>query len=247
MTESTPTLTQDKILAEAAAHRADNRYPSALLSNPIIGATILNDQETIHVCEHDKLTGLENRHSWELSLHKQLEQYLRLINSSSPNKNLFFVLTMMDCDNFDLINKHYGHLGGDVVLQKQAQRLQELFRKTDGVGRFGGDEFIQFGIATASNQEEITKEFQEKHKQLTATPLTISSQDHQLIVPFSQTWGQVILNPESMKKISQSLSLPHTDTQHTELLAEKLLYIADNSLYEAKQAGKNQVKTNLIY
>lgn len=51
---------------------------------------------------------------------------------------LFFV----DVDNFKTINDVFGHEYGDEVLRQIAQGLRSVFRKTDAVGRIGGDEFV---------------------------------------------------------------------------------------------------------
>lgn len=51
-------------------------------------------------------------------------------------------LVLMDIDNFKAVNDTYGHAGGDAILLDIAARLKHSFRKTDIIGRFGGDEFI---------------------------------------------------------------------------------------------------------
>ncbi len=51
-------------------------------------------------------------------------------------------LILFDLDNFKEINDTYGHIAGDQVLKSVADHLKTIFRKTDIVGRFGGDEFI---------------------------------------------------------------------------------------------------------
>lgn len=51
-------------------------------------------------------------------------------------------LILFDLDDFKAANDTYGHLAGDEVLSGVAKNLRELFRKTDIIGRFGGDEFL---------------------------------------------------------------------------------------------------------
>ena len=51
-------------------------------------------------------------------------------------------LLIVDVDNFKQVNDNYGHDHGDLVLVQIAEVLQSCFRKTDCIGRFGGDEFI---------------------------------------------------------------------------------------------------------
>ena len=59
---------------------------------------------------------------------------------SEPNRRCAFFV--VDIDDFKAINDTYGHDFGDVVLIHVGQRIQECFRETDLVGRFGGDEFL---------------------------------------------------------------------------------------------------------
>jgi len=53
-------------------------------------------------------------------------------------------LILVDIDNFKQFNDLYGHTIGDSVIRLVADTLKKSFRKTDIVGRFGGDEFILF-------------------------------------------------------------------------------------------------------
>ncbi len=82
---------------------------------------------------HDTLTGLPNRTLLMDSLQ-------RAVNSASRRQgSLAFII--MDLDRFKEINDTLGHQVGDEVLQKAADRLQRILRKTDIVVRLGGDEF----------------------------------------------------------------------------------------------------------
>jgi len=49
---------------------------------------------------------------------------------------------MLDLDHFKRINDTYGHLTGDVVLKETAQRISQVVRSYDFVGRYGGEEFL---------------------------------------------------------------------------------------------------------
>jgi len=85
----------------------------------------------------DALTNLYNRRqtdaqlSWELSRKRPEGDYL--------------IVSMIDIDSFKKINDTYGHLIGDEALVLVAQMLQDNFRKTDFIGRYGGDEFLLIG------------------------------------------------------------------------------------------------------
>lgn len=53
-----------------------------------------------------------------------------------------FSLVLMDLDRFKFVNDFYGHLEGDVVLQRVAGILEQNCRRSDVVARYGGDEFV---------------------------------------------------------------------------------------------------------
>lgn len=83
--------------------------------------------------EHDSLTGLDNRYSFEKRMRKWL--------SEKPDGS---VLLMMDLDNFKVLNDTLGHPEGDMALQLVADYLCSEFRDTDLISRLGGDEFAVF-------------------------------------------------------------------------------------------------------
>lgn len=60
------------------------------------------------------------------------------------NYNDLGVLVIIDIDNFKSINDTYGHLLGDEILKSLGNVLNKAVRKSDFVGRFGGDEFLIF-------------------------------------------------------------------------------------------------------
>jgi diguanylate cyclase (GGDEF)-like protein len=80
----------------------------------------------------DGFTGLYNKGNAVLRMEETLrcEQALR------------HALVMLDVDGFKQFNDTYGHAQGDVILKGVARKLKGALRKTDVVGRFGGDEFI---------------------------------------------------------------------------------------------------------
>ena len=62
---------------------------------------------------------------------------------------------MMDLDGFKHINDEKGHLAGDTLLKKIAQRVSTSMRVIDVVGRFGGDEFVVLLPDTDAEQAAI--------------------------------------------------------------------------------------------
>ncbi len=84
--------------------------------------------------ESDPLTGLYNRSAVIPKIKKALED----------RKDTMCALFMVDLDNFKGINDTFGHMYGDAVLSEMASHLQQIFRRTDMIGRMGGDEFTIF-------------------------------------------------------------------------------------------------------
>lgn len=101
----------------------------ALTYNDIYEVNTANQELLRHKAEHDPLTGIANRGSFD-----QLREILKA--SSSP-----IALLLIDVDEFKKINDGYGHNAGDLVLKKVAKLLQDQFRSNDYPARIGGDEF----------------------------------------------------------------------------------------------------------
>ena len=111
-----------------------------------------NYQIILDESEHDKLTGLFNRRTFDKKLGRLLkiqstrendisesgEAEKRHTTTSEPNA----WLVVLDFDGFKHINDTYGHSYGDEVLLILSQRMKHCFRKTDLLFRFGGDEFV---------------------------------------------------------------------------------------------------------
>lgn len=93
----------------------------------------------------DKLTGLYNRHKLDIALEHEENIYNRY--------NQSFGIILIDIDDFKYVNDKYGHLAGDKVLIKLASILQNNIRKTDILGRWGGEEFLI--IVPQSNKENL--------------------------------------------------------------------------------------------
>jgi len=82
----------------------------------------------------DHLTGLFNRRYLMESLGREVQR------SSRRGGNLSLII--LDIDHFKQVNDSYGHLQGDVVLQKVADLLRKELRAYDTAARYGGEEFI---------------------------------------------------------------------------------------------------------
>jgi len=100
------------------------------------------EEELLYLAEHDSLTQLLNRTSFNRELDNALARAAR-----APTQQVG--LMMLDLDGFKPINDTYGHSIGDEVLKNIAKRLHAAIRRVDFACRLGGDEFaiIVTGVA----------------------------------------------------------------------------------------------------
>lgn len=91
-------------------------------------------EETKRLATVDSLTGVRNRRYLEEVLRKEKERAERFAHP--------FSLLILDIDGLKLLNDTYGHLFGDEVIKTVAHMISSSCRKTDVVGRYGGDEFV---------------------------------------------------------------------------------------------------------
>jgi diguanylate cyclase (GGDEF)-like protein len=82
----------------------------------------------------DSLTNLLNHTAFRNVLSQEVNRCRRL--------NSLLSLAMLDIDQFKLVNDTYGHAAGDSALKGLSRLLQQRLRKSDIVGRYGGDEFV---------------------------------------------------------------------------------------------------------
>jgi len=92
------------------------------------------EREIKHMATHDVLTGLPNR--------RLFNERIQLEMAHAERNDQRLGVLWLDLDNFKEVNDTYGHSTGDILLQKIAQRLTGVLRKSDTVARMGGDEFI---------------------------------------------------------------------------------------------------------
>lgn len=121
------------------------------------------------IAKSDELTGLYNRRGF-------LENAKAAI-ASRRNENMKAIIIYADMDNLKMINDRYGHDEGDFALKEMSSILKEAFRNTDIVGRFGGDEFVVFALASIENCENIIKrrinEIARRHNEMCNKPYPI--------------------------------------------------------------------------
>ncbi len=95
----------------------------------------------------DELTGLYNRRGFLMLAQQQMKS----IERTKKGMLLFFI----DLDDLKLINDHLGHSAGDTALQIAAKILKKTFRKSDIVGRVGGDEFAVLAIEATKKSTAV--------------------------------------------------------------------------------------------
>ncbi len=155
----------------------------------------------------DSLTGLYN-HTHTLHL---LETEI----GKAHQKGHGLAFAMLDIDYFKKINDTYGHPIGDRVLKSLAMFLKQRLRKTDHIGRYGGEEFaIVLPNISETDARNILNEIRERFSQL-VQPVG----DREFFVTFS--CGVAMLAENN---------------------AQELCEKADKALYEGKHGGRNQVR-----
>ncbi|MEL6416609.1 MAG: diguanylate cyclase [Pseudomonadota bacterium] len=86
-----------------------------------------------YMAEHDMLTGLANRYTFQNRINED-------VLNSEEDENV--ALLAVDLDNFKTINDSHGHQAGDAVLNLVAKRIRKTIRGDDWAARLGGDEFV---------------------------------------------------------------------------------------------------------
>ncbi len=103
--------------------------------------------------EHDVLTGLLNRRTFDQNLEKVLAEWhkeqddtqaaeVQQLHRRHDKKKKGNWLAVIDIDHFKQVNDRYGHLYGDEVLLLLSNIMRESFRGYDKLFRFGGEEFV---------------------------------------------------------------------------------------------------------
>ncbi len=115
-----------------------------------------NYHSLLQESEHDKLTGLLNRNSFE----RRINRLARIKRPAQPDtlNNDSAWLAIIDIDYFKRINDTYGHIGGDEILLIVAQRMQAHFPNRNLLFRFGGEEFVVVLEKMKKQQAQATLE-----------------------------------------------------------------------------------------
>jgi diguanylate cyclase (GGDEF)-like protein len=127
---------------------------------------------------------------------------------------------MIDIDQFKQYNDHYGHIVGDVCLRRVGEMLETCFREgVDFVARYGGEEFAV--IMPGADLENTYQAAERAREVIAAMNMPHKNAMH----------GKVTISIGVASVIPTELKKP-----------ENLFTLADEALYAAKHAGRNQVK-----
>ena len=178
-------------------------------NNEIISFTSLSENITNKkiiekLSQTDKLTQLYNRFKLDKSLNEEMNRFQRYQHS--------FSILLIDIDYFKAINDTYGHNIGDTVLIEISHLLKKNSRKTDIVGRWGGEEFLII---------------------CPDTPLDGAISLAQLLRKKVEEFEFSVVNHKTVS-IGVAYARENDNLQN-------LLKRADDYLYEAKESGRNKV------
>jgi len=163
----------------------------------------LMQERLAYMADHDPLTGLFNRRRFLEELERELDRLARYGGQAA--------FLWLDLDGFKEVNDRFGHAVGDQVLQEVARVLQESVRRSDVVGRLGGDEF---GVLLLHAEEEEAREVAHR----------IRSSLAKITVP----GGAPI-------RVSASVGIAMLGGEG--LAVQELLVRADRAMYHAKRRG----------
>lgn len=197
---------------ELALGRAGDDFISKPLSDrelvTAVSTRAARSRQLSDALDRDSLTGLLK--------HSRIKEQIDIELSRTLRDGGELSIVMLDLDHFKRINDTYGHPAGDKVIKAIAHLLRQRLRKTDAVGRYGGEEFVavlpRCGRAEAlALMEDVRQRFREISFDSGEAGFTVT--------------------------MSVGISAYRPGIQR----AEQLLQEADAALYRAKSDGRDQV------
>ena len=170
----------------------------------------------------DPLTGLYNRHYLESQLPGEIRrsQFSVKQNTSANKAKQDLLCLLIDIDHFKRINDDFGHMAGDKVLSAFANVLKEVFRQTDLIIRWGGEEFLV--VCRQSNREELPELAERCREMVARTSFDIGKE-----APINITCS-----------IGFSL-LPPDKEDDFDAAWKRTFAVVDYALYATKLSGRN--------
>lgn len=160
-----------------------------------------------NVIRQDSLTGLLNHVSFKLHLEQEFARAQRFGSLLS--------FAMIDVDRFKSVNDNYGHPMGDRVLKSVAHMLMTRLRKSDVIGRYGGEEFVV--LMPDTRVEDALTVLNSLREQF--AKVRFLSDGREFNCTFSAGLGS---------------APPYTNM-------DTFIQLTDNALYQAKQSGRNRI------
>ena len=173
-----------------------------------------NEEQIHRLAFYDPLTELPNR--------RLLQDRLFHAMSSSDRNGQNCALLLIDLDHFKIINDSLGHLRGDQLLQRVADRLKSCVRQGDTVARLGGDEFVIMLEGLNEQAMHAASEAEFIGQKVLVT----------LCQPYRLGMGEVVNTPS----IGITLFSGHQQ------LPDDLFKQADIAMYQAKNEGRNTLR-----
>lgn len=177
-----------------------------------IGERIVElEQRIMSLAMTDHLTGLLNRRAFMERLEAEINRSRRCSGELG--------IIIIDLDHFKLVNDKYGHQAGDLVLQKISHSMCRTCRSYDFVGRYGGEEFI--ACLPGTNLELSIKIAERIRNSLEGSEIKLP--DREKSIKVTASFGVACMEEGAIESI------------------DSLIKKADKALYQAKNAGRNQV------
>lgn len=167
----------------------------------------------VHAALTDPLTGLYNRRYCDPHLAKVAEQ--------ARSSGRAFAVLMIDIDHFKLINDSYGHAAGDLALIALSHRLRENLRAIDTIARVGGEEFMVVMPRTSVREARLAADRLRR---------IVNSRSFDI----GDAHGPISMT------ISVGVAVSEKEALH-DCSVTALCQTADQALYAAKSAGRNQI------
>lgn len=209
---------EDLSLISNAAKRAIDSYKLDMERSRLIHSLKLSNKELARV--NEVLHGLAIRDGLtDLFNHRHINEVLDKESEQAVLEGTDLALIFVDVDNFKAFNDENGHQSGDIILREISSLMRENVRKKDIVARWGGEEFVV--VCPGTN---------DKTAALMAETLRGTIADHSFLKDTMQTQVRITISAgvASLRKQKSKSALVEA---------------ADAALYEAKDSGRNQVRT----